>query len=101
MYQHCPKCGAQQPQQDGDHNECAHCGVQFAKWLRHQLKDGATVDDRHPVTEVTASSILLGLSEAVLRVDQRVNVVEFWARFATFIGLAVWGDLLHLHRLGA
>lgn len=87
MYQTCPKCGHERTSADtAPATECPACGIIFAKWMSQRFRRNDRID--------LSPSVIEGwtpwLRERLFYVEPRINVVEFWARVAAWIGFAAW-----------
>lgn len=89
-YAKCPKCGEPNT---GAPDQCASCGIVYAKWFRSQLRRDHPAEPTLPAEE-RERAFRVAHANRWLHVDERVNVFEFGARCVGVAVMAVWGVLL-------
>lgn len=92
MYQHCPKCGFENPDPEAvkTAKTCAQCGLIYDKWLKQQFHAPAgEVDEAEVVHWVPTVSFKPYLRRAWLRVTE----VFYLDRFTYYGHIAIYGIL--------
>jgi hypothetical protein len=89
----CPKCGYVRKPSDAELNPliCPACGIAYNKWLARQkgvVPQHARVSRSIDEDEKSSFQNIL---EAITYVPEHVEIIEFYARAITFIGLLIWG----------
>ena len=96
-YKHCPKCGA--ANDSGPADQCAACGIYYAKWLKASLasaaapgtnKESATNEQKQARKEWRSFIS----PEFWLQVEEKVNPFEFAGRCLLLAILVVWGGAM-------
>lgn len=84
----CPKCGFEQPDQNG---ECSRCGVIFQKYLEHRQAALSTTPGATEPEEDEAAEDAHFMKELLFNVEQNINPFYFGGRVLVFLLVFVWG----------
>ncbi len=89
-YRVCPKCHYQRQKTDNTALDiCPRCGLQFSKWLQHQLQvDKVDV----PVTTTSSQGLTQKLFDTLLYVPDKIDTLDFYGRVSVWLVLVLWGS---------